>query len=658
MILVPVAFAEDAAPPEAVPAASSADDALLAALLALHGSDAGAAIAQLAQLGDERAVVVLEDVVSRGQSTELQVAAVRALGRYPSAVPYLFATLREPRASDVVRATSGEVLASLGAPGTAEALIEVREGADSGLRARLDAIIAASFPQHAAALSPSRSAATTGWLMLGGGAGLGYTLAAAGHFGQSDLAGLGATAGAAGGATAGYFLARARPIDPGDAAFITSNTIVGTALGTTAAIAAEAGGDAVWGAGLAGEAIGLGLGLGLRQRHQGRASDGGEAIVGAVAGYTAGSFYASALGADDRGRGAVGTLTGLGTYTIAQTVGTSFTLHGTDESLLPLGLVLGTELGLAIPDDSGSGIPVATALTGLGAAWGTAAYVDLPGDVTTGAWTGVAYGSAIGLGLGLGSATRDEGLGATTLVGGALGTVAGGYLAHGDPAPVSADDVALSALGAGWGLYQAIGWIAVSDASDPRLAGLVPLVPGLVGGGLAVASPTIQVDWGSSLAATSVGLWGSYVGGVVTTLAVPENASGHPILSGVLLGGDLGLVGGAVLMHPALGVEPAVVGFADAGGLLGGATATLVVALASGDRDSLLAASLVGSGAGMAGGAALGNALLKRPARASSARVGPAGALPDLPGQWSVVPMVTAVEDDALYGGMVQVVGW
>ncbi len=282
----------------------------------------------------------------------------------------------------------------------------------------------------------------------------------------------------------------------------------------------------------------------------------------------------------------------------------------------------------------------------------------LPPDVTGGAWTGFVYGSAFGLGVGLGSATRDQGLGATTLVGGALGSAAGGYLAHLDADAVSGNDAAVSTLGAGWGLYQAIGRAVATEANDPKLLGLVPLVPAVVGGGLAVASPYTDVDWGSSLATTSVGLWGSHVGGVVTTLVVPRDATRHPILTGVLVGGDVGLVGGAVLMHPALGVDPAVVGFADAGGLLGGATATLVVALASGERDSLLVASLVGSGAGMAGGALLGNALVRSPARATLVPSSLGEPAPSLAGQWSVVPLVTTVDDEALYGGMVQVVGW
>ncbi len=247
MIVLPAAYAGDGGLLEAAGAEANpgADDALLAALLALHGPDPASGVAQLGGLADERAVPVLGHVLFKGETPELRVAAVRALGHYPVAAPVLLDVLGQAAHGDTVRAACVEALATLQVPGVVEAIVAAREGASAELRARLDAVITTYYPEAAARLAPTRSV---------------------------------------GGATTGYFLARSRPIDAGDAAFITGNVIVGTALGTTAALAANGSGDATWGAGLAGEAIGLGVGLGLYRRHPGRPGDGAEAITGAVVG--------------------------------------------------------------------------------------------------------------------------------------------------------------------------------------------------------------------------------------------------------------------------------------------------------------------------------------------------------------------------------------
>jgi hypothetical protein len=118
-------------------------------------------------------------------------------------------------------------------------------------------------------------------------------------------------------------------------------------------------------------------------------------------------------------------------------------------------------------------------------------------------------------------------------------------------------------------------------------------------------------------------------------------------LAAALVGSDIALAGGVVVMSPAVGAPPLVIGLADAGGVLGGSTAALGAAIASDDPDTIFLASLIGAGVGLAGGTALGIHWHK-----SDTRRNIAWGLPTLPipGRFSVSPAQLPGEDAPVLG--------
>jgi hypothetical protein len=291
-------------------------------------------------------------------------------------------------------------------------------------------------------------------------------------------------------------------------------------------------------------------------------------------------------------------------------------------------------------------------MTGLGVGW-LAGYalsepLDPAPDVVTGAFTGLGYGALFGLGTGmlLDPGDASDVRRAVTLAGGTAGGTAGAWLAWNNPDVIRADDVVLTTLASGWAGWQMGGWTEDQDL-DPDLVGLDFVVPSGVGIAVAMVSPELDITTGQALSAGSLGLWGGYYGGVAADLADKD------VLEWSLIGSDAGLVAGVLAMSPLVNAPPAVVGLADAGGVLGGSVAALGASFATEERKPILAASLIGAGAGAAGGAVLGVALHRR-GRTHDV------ALPsiDPPGDWSVEPASFDADGQAAWGALVRVDRW
>ena len=86
------------------------------------------------------------------------------------------------------------------------------------------------------------------------------------------------------------------------------------------------------------------------------------------------------------------------------------------------------------------------------------------------------------------------------------------------------------------------------------------------------------------------------------SIGVPSDSPrlGAPALEITIAAGDAGLALGALLVSPAVDLDPRRVGVAYLGGLSGAALASLGAALATRDNDKLIGANLIGSAAGLA----------------------------------------------------------
>ncbi|RME21920.1 MAG: hypothetical protein D6798_17005, partial [Deltaproteobacteria bacterium] len=225
------------------------DDALLTALLELfsderpvHGAEA------LGALADPRALWVLRHSVTT-RKPPVAAAAARALAAFPEAAGDLERWVGDPGLADEVRLAAAQALAAQQAPGAADAIIAAMgmRSTSSTLHDGLRALIAEHWPARLADADRLVRRDGTAMLMLGSAAGMGYALAATGHFGQSGLEVLGAATGGLGGATLGFVFGRTRPVEAGPASFATTTGIGGLVAGTTIGVwAAPSSNDAPW----------------------------------------------------------------------------------------------------------------------------------------------------------------------------------------------------------------------------------------------------------------------------------------------------------------------------------------------------------------------------------------------------------------------------
>jgi hypothetical protein len=262
----------------------------------------------------------------------------------------------------------------------------------------------------------------------------------------------------------------------------------------------------------------------------------------------------------------------------------------------------------------------------------------------------MAFGTAIGAGTGLlldphGNSDGDVPNG-LAIVGTTVGLAGGGLTAWGNQNPVEVSDSVVTGLTTGWVTWQAVGWASVTGP-DSRYYGLVLVIPAAAGAGAALAAPVIDIPVQLSVAGTSLGLWGAYLGGVTAEVRHRD------VLTYALVGSDLGLVAGVVAMSPAFDTPPFVIGLADAGGVVGGSLFALGASFATAEREVVLGASLAGAGVGFVSGAVVAGAL-----RGTTRDLAFRLPHPDLPGTWSVTPAGFRDGDALRYGAKLEVRGW
>ncbi len=661
----------------------SADDALLGSLLLLLDSETGAdAATRLGELGDPRAVGPL-DHSARTRRPEVAAAAARALARYPEALEPLDAMMHEDALDVSRRINAVEALGLMDSEPAADALVAAMDadGLPRDLREAVLDTVRLSYPHRLDELSGTVARRGTGWLMAGGAGALGFSLASVGYFGQADLELLGGITGAAAGGSLGYVAGRRWPIEAGDAAFLSTTGLIGTTSGVL--LGCAAGDDtACWTGGLLGEAVGFGAGGLLMDEHSGTQIDSVEALVvsgatGLSAGTTANWFsrrdeivYSDEWGSwrepdwDKVTRNSQ-LATGLGLaggLAVGHVVAPRVDLTGSDIGQMTLGATWGGVSGGLLAADESEGMSVWSGM-GLGTllGYGLATPMELGGDAVFTGYVGLGYGSMVGLGAGMVTGelfdipddVGEPSLKATVWATGTAGMGLGSYLAWKNPEPVKFNDLVFTGLGTGWAAWQTTGWWSYANAPEAS-AGLNALVPATVGSVAAIASPRIDINVGDTLSATSLGLWGTYLGLTGSYLADIE---GEDALMVTLISSDVGLGTGILLMSPIVDASPVVVGLADAGGVVGATLGAVVVALGTENTDAILVASLVGSGAGALGGGLVGARLEGRERDRQALMLLPRPTL-RLPGEWAVAPTTVSDGEIVGYGVGMQVTGW
>lgn len=646
MLLIPFVYAQ--APSDCEP-----DRALLAATLLLHGEHPEAGIAALVGGGDPRAVPILADVVGVRRSGPVTEAAVLGLAGFPAALPLLAEWLLDRSLPSGTREAAARALGEARSDAAAATLVAAtaHPAIAGGVRSAVLEVLRERYPDRLDSVARVSDSGGVAWVMAAGASGLGYGMATAGHFGETQLVGLGAVAGVAGGATGGWFYARNRPVIAGDAALVTLSEWAGGVGGVLIASGTiPARGvydpDRVWIGGLVGVAGGATAGALAARAHPGDSGDASEmALMTGVGVATVATTYDFASQGGGGGTTVAGAAT-LGGFAAFAAASPHVELRGTDLGFIGLGTVWGAVAGGFVPLDPRTAryaLPVATAGTAAIIGWGLSPTYDAPGDALLGGWVGLASGTMLGSGLVLlDPSAGTPGWGA--VLGGTGGAAAGVALARLDPARIDGTDVLWGGLATGWVTWQTAGWLSHAQTQNAGAIGLTAV--GATATAAAVGSRWADVSYGESLTMGSAALWGTYVGGVSAALVQGDT------LKASLVGGDIALGLSAVVLVPALDVPPMVVVMADTGGIVLGGSATLVAGLLTDDGNTLLAASLGGAGVGMVTGALVGTRLAHRPP----------GRMPlptaALPGDWSLSPMVAPMEGETVYGARVLGVGW
>lgn len=579
------------------------DRALLEALVLLQSGSAVEGCARLAATGDPRAELVLVDTVRTRRQDAVRVAAIQALAAFPGALPELAGWIEARDLPNAVRVAAVEALSRVDDPHAREVLVELarRPGLAPPIQAAVVRVVARSWPGSVPGdLPPSENGAL--WLATGTTLSLGYALGAAGWFGRSARWEVGAVTGATAGATAGWIYGHAWPMEAGDAGLVATSGALGTASGVLlgAGLAPDTPSVAVLG-GLAGEGVGLATSAVLAPLHPGTGADAAEsAALAALAG------GAAALGARARGDEPSGVALAagvglLGGAVVGPIASPGFELRR-DVGVVAVGALLGAAGGALTPGADPALGPASGAVAGAVAGGLVGGWADVPPDLLVGAISGAGLGGGLGAGAGLAGGAAPAVRAGLGIGGGALGALTGTAYALVDPDPIDDRDAVLTGAAIVWAGWNAAALADVGRLTPDRALGAVLVASSAAGALTTTLDAPLDVPVPATLCATSLGIWGGYVGWQAGDLA------GLRPLSVAVPASDVGLALGAVLVSPSVGVPPLVLGVADAGGVFGGATGALVAGLATADADLVTGSSLVGAGVGGAVGLAVGAA--------------------------------------------------
>jgi hypothetical protein len=634
---------------------SGADrELLLATLQLLSSSDAADGARALGALNDARAVGPLVHAArDRDEATARE--AIHALGGHPEALQPLSALLMDRGLATPLRSAAASALGDVGGAESADALLaSLRRGrVPSSLRAAIIATIESKFPDRVAELD--RRVATDGrwWVAAGGAYSLGYALESAGYFGQTTaLSPLGAVSGVAAGGTAGLLMGRAWPIEAGQAAFVTSTGVGASVAGTTLAGAFSRSPAATARiGGLIGGAAGFGTAIAFRKHHEFEPADAAEAWAVAAGGALVASTVTDAVVADRQynwrpqqfATGAGG-LIGLA---IGEAVAPRVHVSPRDALMIGAFSAYGATAGAFVPVTRVRGLPVAGLASGALIGYALSPAFEAGPDVSVGALAGLTYGATLGYGLADATFAPSSvpARRAIALIGGTAGFGLGGYAAWKNTDPFDVSDGILVGLTTGWAAWQAAGWSYVAHVNTPGPALIAVSTTGIA---TLVVLPYLDVPGTASFAAASLGLWGGYIG------VASARFLNQPVEAGLafaLVGSDIGLAFGGIVMSPIINVPPLVVGLGDAGGVLGGSIVLLGASFASSDPDVLMAASLGGTVAGFVGGAVIGHHIARSSKDIALHRI-------DLPGRWRLEPAVVTDGHDRGNGVRLTVDRW
>ncbi|MBX2797342.1 MAG: HEAT repeat domain-containing protein [Myxococcales bacterium] len=613
--------------------AGAPDRELLEGVLLLSGPEGSTGCAQLAELGDPRAIPVLLDA-ARHRPMNVAVSAVTALAAWPEVWPTLGAMMVDEGLPEAVRIAAAEALAETGDP-RAAAVVESalqRPGVPRSVHRTAAASLADRFPGRAPPRRTNTSEAAF-WLSAGAGVGLGYAMAAVGTLGPDELLPVAIVTGGAGGVSLGWVYGRAWPMDPGEGALITVSGLGAGGAGALLGAAATPGSlDGPLLGGLGGEILGFTTATLLRTTYPGTARDVVEGTAFAMlATLTTDGLVSATAGPDAPVRPLADGLAlsaGLGAGLLAAPL---LEVGREDVGLIATGTAVGLGAAMLLPARGAPRRHLVVAGPAAGAAVGLmlADPLDLRADVWMAALTGAGSGAAVGGGIGL-LLRDDPGLGnALALTAGAAGLGVGAAFGSTDDAPVDDRDVVLVATTSTWVAAQAaVVSLADGEGISRREVGGILLATGLVSGATASLNLELDVPVPHVLAASSVGLWGAYAGAAIGQLAWER-----PEVAG-LVGTNVGLAAGGLLVSDLVGTPAIVISMADAGGVVGASLSGLVASAVTNEPDVILGTSL----AGAVGGAIVGGTLGRGWHRSGGRRDIAFAPRIRLPGRWSVLP--------------------
>jgi hypothetical protein len=590
--------------------------------------------------------------------------------------------VNSPQLNTSARNQGIAALENAGMDGAGRALVKLSrdEGLPRSLRTEAGDAASRAYPVIVAASGPAvGSSAPVGVALFTAGNGVagGVMLGSVGVWGQSDAAtAIGAIGGSMIGVGTGLTYGLTNPVSEGQGARYATNVswgLVGAQMTNNWLV----NWDNDQNVRALVRVIGVGGGAGLgwaRMKHNPSLDDAIEMNVAGVVGMGLGvsaynlatyparrdcSFGVDCTPADyqawDRNRyGATlaGAALGIGAQTVlrsqfdpqAESYALAALVSG-EAALASALLITSAEYGMDGPSniDTGS-LALIAASAGFGGTLIATEFYPVSGEqLALGGW-GTALGNGLGGGLPLLFGATEANTLAGTAIGGSVG-LAGGLASHklldmsdGDRAMHMVAVPIATAEGLLLGQYAAA---RNTDFDSSQGVGLMLTAGGLTGLASTAISPFVDPQAENMAFYGSSALWGAWFGTLMPIAFVP-NGDPEGLLLTSALGIDAGVGAGIGLV--ALGVEPRQTVRPQLVGIGGATMGAMIVALSTDNGQAVAAGAVVGSVLGLGAGSVWEmNRSKTRSLVLAKPRL-------DLPGQWSVMAMPSAMEDGSLGG--------